>query len=289
MSASQHRAQADRLMGDVAALRKKLAAARQSVSTATGKVTKAVDAARKARTPSQVAQRGRDLERAQSGLAKAERDVGAREAQIATKQKQLSSAETSLARTEKTAQQKDDRETERRRRAELDHVRELERRRRHLTDLPPVRPTPRAERSAATFPFNETFDVCLSFAGEQRTTVDWIAERLKDADVKVFYDRDDEIAAKIWGHDLAEIFDWVYREGSRLCLMFVSQDYAEKSWPRHERRSALARALDEDGYVLPVRFDDTQLPGLRPTTGFIDVREVAPATIVEYVLERLAR
>ena len=46
-------------------------------------------------------------------------------------------------------------------------------------------------------------------------------------------------------------------------VMCVSRAYVEKAWPRHERRSALSRMIeDKREYVLPVRFDDTQVPGL---------------------------
>lgn len=65
---------------------------------------------------------------------------------------------------------------------------------------------------------------------------------------------------------------------------FISADYAAKAWTRHERRSALARAVEEDEYVLPARFDDTELPGFRPTIGYVDLREIAPATLVEFVI-----
>ena len=70
--------------------------------------------------------------------------------------------------------------------------------------------------------------------------------------------------------------------------MFISEAYASKAWTRHERRSALARALvEEDEYVLPARFDDTELPGLPPTTGYVDLRQYAPATLGEFVLGKL--
>lgn len=131
--------------------------------------------------------------------------------------------------------------------------------------------------------------MCLSFAGEQRNYVERIAARLKGAGLKVFYDQDKDIAAQLWGRDLAEVLDYVYREGSRFCVMFISADYAEKAWTRHERRSALARAVQEDEYVLPARFDDTALPGFRPTIGYVDLREVAPATLVAFILQKLGK
>lgn len=106
----------------------------------------------------------------------------------------------------------------------------------------------------------------------------------------MFYDQDEDIAPKLWGRDLGEYLDYIYRQGSRFCLMFISGDYAEKAWTTHERRSALARVVEEGGdYLLPARFDDTELPGLRPTTGYVDLREIAPHTLVGFVLKKLGK
>ena len=70
--------------------------------------------------------------------------------------------------------------------------------------------------------------------------------------------------------------------------MFVSRSYAEKMWTRHERRSALARAVSqESAYILPVRLDSTPLEGLRPTLGYLDVRQVGPDGIVNATLAKL--
>ncbi len=211
------------------------------------------------------------------------------EKKAADKQKALSSAQTSLERVQREQQKRDDREAERRRRADLDHLKAMERARRQTTVLPetlhPRVVPPRPSRHG----FGETFDVCLSFAGEQRDYVERIAAALKEASLKVFYDQDRDIAAMLWGRDLGEALDYVYREGSRFCVMFISEDYASKAWTKHERRSALARAVEQDEYVLPARFDDTELPGFRPTIGYVDLREIAPATLVNFVLAKLKR
>jgi hypothetical protein len=117
------------------------------------------------------------------------------------------------------------------------------------------------------------FDVALSFAGEDREYVEQVAEPLNAAGLQVFHDSDYQ--AEMWGEDLVEYLDQVYRLKAHYTIMFVSRHYAEKMWTRHERRSALARALEEKGaYVLPVRLDDTPLEGLRPTVGYLDARVV---------------
>jgi hypothetical protein len=72
----------------------------------------------------------------------------------------------------------------------------------------------------------------------------------------------------------------VYRKLARYCVLFASADYARKVWTNHERRSAQARALRERSeYVLPARFDDTEIPGLSSTVGYIDLRRSRIAVI----------
>jgi hypothetical protein len=130
--------------------------------------------------------------------------------------------------------------------------------------------------------------VCLSFAGEERAYVELVARGLKESGLRVFYDEDEKV--RLWGKDLIEHFDRIYRIASRYCVMFISAAYAAKVWTRLERRSALARALTEQGeYILPVRFDDTELPGMPPTITYIELSELAPATLVEFIVEKVGR
>ncbi len=50
----------------------------------------------------------------------------------------------------------------------------------------------------------------------------------------------------------------------------------------------MARAIEEEGeYVLPARFDDTELSGLPPTTAYLDLNAIAPATLVEFIVEKV--
>ncbi|MGH9891596.1 MAG: toll/interleukin-1 receptor domain-containing protein, partial [bacterium] len=130
------------------------------------------------------------------------------------------------------------------------------------------------------------YDVALSFAGENRAYVDEVAELLKKANVTVFYDKYEQVA--MWGRDLQEHLAEVYQSKARYVVMFVSEHYASKVWPTHERRSALARAITERRVsVLPARFDDTEIPGLLPTVGYIDLRRNAPAQLVELILQKI--
>jgi hypothetical protein len=130
------------------------------------------------------------------------------------------------------------------------------------------------------------FDIALSFAGENRAYVADVAERLRSRDIRVFYDQYEQ--ATLWGKDLYDRLDYVYRRAARYCILFISKHYADKVWTNHERQSAQARALDENReYVLPVRFDDTEIPGLHSTVGYIDARHTTPDQLVQLILQKL--
>jgi hypothetical protein len=131
------------------------------------------------------------------------------------------------------------------------------------------------------------YDVCLSFAGEQRDYVQAVAEALQDHGIRVFYDAYEK--ANLWGKDLYAHLDEVYQNRARYCVAFLSADYADKMWTSHERSSAFARALtDSSEYLLPARFDDTVIAGFRPNIGYIDLRETTPAELVELIIEKVS-
>jgi hypothetical protein len=130
------------------------------------------------------------------------------------------------------------------------------------------------------------FDVALSFAGEDRPYVEEVAASLRDAGIKVFYDR--YLQVDLWGKDLYTHLRTVYQQKARFTVVFVSRHYAKKLWTNHERASAQARAFSESTeYLLPVRFDDTEVPGILPTTGYLDLRQMSPADLVVSIKRKL--
>jgi hypothetical protein len=115
-----------------------------------------------------------------------------------------------------------------------------------------------------------------------------VAELLKANDVSLSYDMYEE--ATLWGKDLVEHLHKVYSGSARYCVMFISASYAEKIWPTHERRSAFERAIEaKEEYILPARFDDTPLPGLRKTIHYIDLRKKTAEEFAALILKKLGR
>ena len=132
------------------------------------------------------------------------------------------------------------------------------------------------------------YEVALSFAGEDRAYVEKVATGLKDAGVDVFYDAFE--TSNLWGKNLIDHLAEIYQKCSRYVVMFISQHYVSKAWPKHERVHAQARALvAKDEYILPARFDDTEVPGMTSTVAHVDLRRTTPAELVDLVLKKLGR
>jgi TIR domain-containing protein len=130
------------------------------------------------------------------------------------------------------------------------------------------------------------FDVALSFAGEDRQVAENLADGLRAAGVRVFYDRYEQV--QLWGKDLYQHLQQVYRDRAKYCIIFVSQHYAGKLWPRHELKQAQVRAFQESReYILPLRLDDSELPGLNATVGYIDLRQHPLMSVQELILRKV--
>ncbi|MGW6935813.1 toll/interleukin-1 receptor domain-containing protein [Lentzea sp. NPDC054927] len=131
------------------------------------------------------------------------------------------------------------------------------------------------------------FDVALSCAEEDREQALSVLQRLKNLDVEVFYDKERE--GEWWGLDLVEYFSEAYTRRARYVLVFTSQHYVDK-WARLQRRITLARALEQHTeYLLPIRIDDTEVPGIPTTIGYLDLRVHTPDVIANAVVQKLAQ
>lgn len=138
-----------------------------------------------------------------------------------------------------------------------------------------------------TMPEEKTYyDVALSYAGEDRWFVEKFARELKDKGVRVFYDGFEK--SRLLGRDLyVELAD-IYRNRSKYVIVFVSKEYEEKIWTRHEIRNAFDRDLQKgDNYIIPARFDDTEITGLRTSIGYVDLRKETPYQFAETIVEKL--
>jgi len=131
------------------------------------------------------------------------------------------------------------------------------------------------------------YDVALSFAGENREYVEEVAIFLKNFGVKVFYD--DFKQDEIWGKNLFEYLQDIYKNKAKYTIVFISEQYKNKKWTRHEYRSVQVRALNEieQEYILPIKFDDTELPGLNENLAYISAKNKTPKDIADFFIKKI--
>lgn len=135
-------------------------------------------------------------------------------------------------------------------------------------------------------PTTFAYDVALSFAGEDRSAAEGLAALLRSNGARVFYDKYEQ--ASLWGKDLYQHLQSVYRDKARFCVVFLSEAYARKLWTRHELRQAQARAFSENSeYILPLRLDDTEVAGINQTTGYVDLRHTSLREVSELLMLKL--
>jgi len=132
------------------------------------------------------------------------------------------------------------------------------------------------------------YDIAISYAGEDRTYAETLAAILQHQGVKVFFDRYER--ATLWGKNLYTYLSELYQKKARYCIVFLSEHYAQSLWTNHEREAAQARAFKEnDAYILPIRLDKTDIPGVLPTLAYLDWFSETPEDIAKLILEKLGR
>jgi hypothetical protein len=116
-----------------------------------------------------------------------------------------------------------------------------------------------------------------------------VAEELKDLlnhkNIKVFLDA--YTSRELWGEIVDHLVN-LYARKAQYCVLLISKNYPLKTWTETERTSARESALrDAEKYILPLRLDDTNVPGVEEVKGYRDLREHSLETIVNWLEEEL--
>lgn len=132
------------------------------------------------------------------------------------------------------------------------------------------------------------YDFALSFAGEDRTVARELARLLKNEGVRVFYDEFEK--ENLWGKNLYQHLQNVYRDSAIFCVIIISKHYLKKAWPKHELEQAQAQSFkSEKEYILPVRIDDTEIPGINDTTAYLDLNNMSIDEVKNACLKKLCK
>ncbi len=116
---------------------------------------------------------------------------------------------------------------------------------------------------------NYKYDIAFSFSREDRDFVDNVWKYLRD-DICVFYSESEN---KLVGNDFYNSVSKVFMEESHFCAVFISKSYLENDWTRHELEFARERTLKQSNYIIPIRLDETEIPGMLLTIGYINGHE----------------
>ena len=131
------------------------------------------------------------------------------------------------------------------------------------------------------------YEVVLSFAGEDQAVAEEFARLLHARGMRVIYDETQ--TAKLGGGDFVTHIAELYRTKAYYCVMFISRHYPLQRWTEAERTAAREHSLrDADEYILPIRLDDTEVPGITEASGFRDIRQTPLAGLVNLVEQKLS-
>lgn len=129
-------------------------------------------------------------------------------------------------------------------------------------------------------------DIALSFSGKDRTYARKLAKALTAASIKVFYDKSEK--AKLWGRNLQIYLADLYRLRAKYCVPFLSENYKESRWAKYELQAMLAKEFEANkDYILPIRLDDTEIPGILSTKAYINWQEQPVDDIVGMIRQKL--
>jgi hypothetical protein len=133
------------------------------------------------------------------------------------------------------------------------------------------------------------FDVALSFPGERRDYVEQVVAALEGeiGPNSYFYDRN--YLAQLARPSLDTLLQDIYRNRSKLVVVFLCGDYQDKEWCGIEFR-AIKEIIMESDYrrVMFVRMDDGNVEGVFRTDGYVDARKHSPKDVARLIQERVA-
>lgn len=137
---------------------------------------------------------------------------------------------------------------------------------------------------------NHVFDVGLSFPGEVRPYVEEVAQNLERLIGPNSYFYDNNYVAQLARPNLDLLLQGIYRDRSKLVVVFIGGDYQNKDWCGIEWRAirqiiAERRELDR---VMFIRMDPGAVDGVMQTDGFVDANRFSPGEIAAMIAQRVA-
>lgn len=130
-------------------------------------------------------------------------------------------------------------------------------------------------------------DFAISFAGSERHLAERLGALLTERGAVVFIDS--SFRSNLWGRRIDREFEWFFGPGTKYFVPIISQSYTDRQWAQYEWDVAIReekkRAPQE--FILPIRLDDTLIPGLPSTIGYVDLRKHEIDDVANLLFEKL--
>lgn len=135
----------------------------------------------------------------------------------------------------------------------------------------------------------QIFDVAFTFAGESRSLVEQVVRELERTIQKdsIFYDNN--FVSQLARPSLDTLLQDIYRNRSRLIVVFLCEKYQEKKWCGLEFRAIKELIMEKEiSKIMYIRLDDGQVDGVFKTDGYVDGMKFTPKELSRFINERIS-
>jgi hypothetical protein len=132
-----------------------------------------------------------------------------------------------------------------------------------------------------------SFEVALSFPGEIRPLVEEIALELERRIGPNSYFYDNNYVSQLARPSIDVLLQDIYRNRSKLVVVFLSGDYQRKDWCGVEFRAIKEIIMERDHKrIMFIRTDDGMVDGVFKTDGYVDAKRFSAAELAGFIHER---
>lgn len=132
------------------------------------------------------------------------------------------------------------------------------------------------------------FDVSFTFAGESRDVVEQVVRELEKIIDKNYIFYDNNYISQLARPSLDTLLQDIYRNRSKLIVVFLCEKYQDKKWCGLEFRAIREMIMEkETTKIMYIRLDAGHVDGVFNTDGYIDGTKFTPQQLANFISERL--
>jgi hypothetical protein len=132
-----------------------------------------------------------------------------------------------------------------------------------------------------------SYDVVISYAGEDRERAVALVGALQQQNIHVFYDQ--QAIDRLAGESLPEKLRDIYENQGRYCILLLSEHYKQKLWTMQELKAAADRLARTPAYLIPILLDESQVPKELSNIAYLQWKTHDADKITDVLLKKLNR